>query len=137
MIFSYGAEGTSNFVVFPLNESNFPEEKGAQINQLMDDMVQILDRQDHSHCHHVVFYQGYLYVVDLGTDTINVYHFNDTNGEVSLIGDRIKTEPGAGPRHIIFHPNKPLAFVCNELDSTINVYRINASIGQLRTFNKQ
>ncbi len=70
-------------------------------------------------------------MVDLGTDTLSVYRFNDTNGEVNLVGDRIKTAPGAGPRHIIFHPNKPLAFVCNELNSTTNVYRINASLGQL------
>jgi 6-phosphogluconolactonase (cycloisomerase 2 family) len=70
-------------------------------------------------------------VVDLGTDTLSVYRFNGTNGEVNLVGDRIKTEPGAGPRHIIFHPNKPLAFVCNELNSTTNVYRTNASLGQL------
>jgi 6-phosphogluconolactonase len=67
----------------------------------------------------------------LGTDTISVYRFNDTNGEVSLVGNRIKTEAGAGPRHIIFHPSKSLAFVCNELNSTANVYRVNASHGQL------
>jgi 6-phosphogluconolactonase (cycloisomerase 2 family) len=79
----------------------------------------------------VQFYQGYLYVIDLGTDTINVYHYNDTNGEVRLHRDRIQTSPGAGPRHLLFHPDKPLAFVCNELASTINVYRIDAAIGQL------
>lgn len=67
----------------------------------------------------------------MGTDTLNVYRFNDTNGEINLVGDRIKTEAGAGPRHIIFHPNKPLAFVCNELNSTANVYRVNESNGQL------
>jgi 6-phosphogluconolactonase (cycloisomerase 2 family) len=70
-------------------------------------------------------------VVDLGTDTVSSYRFNATNGEAQLVGDRVKTAPGAGPRHIIFHPNKPLAFVCNELNSTVNVYRVNASLGQL------
>ncbi len=67
----------------------------------------------------------------MGTDTLSVYQFNDTNGQVSLVGNRIKTEAGAGPRHIIFHPNKSLAFVCNELNSTTNVYRVNSSSGQL------
>jgi 6-phosphogluconolactonase len=67
----------------------------------------------------------------LGTDTLSVYRFNEKNGEVNLVGERIKTEAGAGPRHIIFHPNKPLAFVCNELNSTTSVYRVNASLGQL------
>jgi 6-phosphogluconolactonase len=67
----------------------------------------------------------------LGNDTLSVYQFNDTNGQVSLVGNRIKTVAGAGPRHIIFHPTKPLAFVCNELNSTTNVYRVDTSSGQL------
>jgi len=66
----------------------------------------------------------------LGTDTINVYRYNDTNGEIHLNGDRIETRPGAGPRHLLFHPDKPLAFVANELDSTTNVYRTDATIGK-------
>ena len=56
---------------------------------------------------------------------MSVYHFNDTNGEVKLVGNRIKTEAGAGPRNIIFHPSQSLVFLCNELNSTINVYRVN------------
>ncbi len=113
-----------------MNDSGIPEEAGAQTNTI-DGSGPHPDRQDHSYCHHVLFYKDHLYVVDLGTDTLSVYRFNDTNGEVNLVGDRIKTAPGAGPRHIIFHPNKPLVFVCNELNSTTNVYRINASLGQL------
>ena len=128
---SYGDKGTSNFVFFPLNNSNQPEEKGAQINTI-EGHGSHPNRQQHSYCHHALFHQGYLYVVDLGTDTLSIYRFDDTNGEVSLIGNRIKTEAGAGPRHIIFHPNKPLAFVCNELNSTTNVYSVNSSSGQLK-----
>jgi 6-phosphogluconolactonase len=126
---NYGADGSSNFVLLPINKSNFPEEKGAQVTSI-DGHGPNSDRQDHSHCHQVQFYQGYLYVIDLGTDTINVYHYNQTTGEVRLNGDRIKTRPGAGPRHLLFHPDKPLAFVSNELDSTTNVYRIDAAIGK-------
>ncbi len=113
-----------------MNDSGLPEVNGAQINTI-DGSGPHPDRQDHSYCHHVLFYKDHFYVVDLGTDTVSVYRFNDTNGEVKLVGDPIKTAAGAGPRHIIFHPTKPLAFVCNELNSTVNVYRINASLGQL------
>lgn len=131
MIFSYGADGSSNFVVFPLNKSNFPEEKDGHVTSIDERHGPNKDRQDHSHCHQVVFHQGYLYVNDLGTDTTNVYHYNDTTGEVRLNGERIKTQPGAGPRHLLFHPDKPLVFVCNELDSTVNVYRVDAANGKL------
>jgi len=127
--FSYGGDGPSNFVLLPINKSNIPEEEGAQVTSI-DGHGPNKDRQDHSHCHQVQFYQGYLYVIDLGTDTINVYRYNDTNGEIHLNGDRIETRPGAGPRHLLFHPDKPLAFVANELDSTTNVYRTDATIGK-------
>ncbi len=130
MIFSYGEQDSSNFVLLPINNSNLPEEKGAHVTSI-DGHGPNNDRQDHSHCHQVQFYQGYLYVIDLGTDTINVYHYNDTNGEVRLNHDRIKTPPGAGPRHLLFHPDKSLAFVSNELDSTTNVYRIDSANGTL------
>jgi 6-phosphogluconolactonase (cycloisomerase 2 family) len=60
------------------------------------------DRQGHS------FYADYLYVVDLSTDAFRVYRFNDTNGKVKLVVDRIETAACARPRHIIFHPNECL-----------------------------
>ena len=110
--------------------SGLPEENGAQITSI-EGCGPNPDRQTHSYCHHAVFYKNNLYVVDLGTDTISVYNYNNTNGEVNLVGNRIKTEAGAGPRHILFHQDKSLAFVCNELNSTTNVYRIDSSNGQL------
>ncbi|CAF1266627.1 unnamed protein product [Rotaria sordida] len=127
---NYGGSGSSNFVLLPLNKSHIPEENNAQIISI-DGRGPNHDRQSHSHCHHVKFYQNYLYIIDLGTDTINVYRYDDTNGQAHLHCDRIKTQPGAGPRHICFHPDKSLAFVSNELDSTTNVYRIDPIIGKL------
>ncbi|CAF0973060.1 unnamed protein product [Rotaria sp. Silwood1] len=126
---NYGGNGSSNFVLLPLNKSNIPEENNAQIVSI-DGHGPNHDRQSHSHCHQVKFYQNNLYVIDLGTDTINVYHYDDTNGQAHLHCDRIKTQPGAGPRHILFHPDKSLAFVTNELDSTTNVYQIDSMIGK-------
>jgi 6-phosphogluconolactonase len=129
-LISYGYQGTSNVTIFPLNSEHKPEEEHARITQI-DGRGPHPDRQDHSYCHQVLFCSGYLYVVDLGTDTLNIYRFDDTTGNMSLSGNRIQTAPGAGPRHMLFHPNKPLAFVCNELNSTVNVYRTDRSNGQL------
>lgn len=128
MNFSYGEFHGSNFVLLPLDESKTPSEKDVRIT-CIEGHGPNPDRQIHSHCHQVKFSQNYLYVIDLGTDTINAYDYNDPNGEIRLIHDRIRTQPGAGPRHILFHPEKPYAFVCNELDSTTNVYRIDATKG--------
>jgi len=42
-----------------------------------------------------------------------------------------RARPGAGPRHIDFHPRRPFAYVINELDSTITAYRHDAASGAL------
>jgi 6-phosphogluconolactonase len=42
--------------------------------------------------------------------------------------------PGAGPRHFTFHPNGKLAYVINELDSTITAFRYDAEKGTLTEF---
>jgi len=39
--------------------------------------------------------------------------------------------PGAGPRHIAFHPTLPLVFVANELDSTVAMLRFDSTRGTL------
>ena len=39
--------------------------------------------------------------------------------------------PGAGPRHIAFHPTLPLVFVANELDSTVATLRFDPARGAL------
>jgi 6-phosphogluconolactonase len=44
----------------------------------------------------------------------------------------IATEPGAGPRHLEFHPNGRYLYVTNELNSTIGVYDYDAGNGTLK-----
>ena len=37
----------------------------------------------------------------------------------------VKT-PGAGPRHMVFHPTLPVVYVINEMHSTVSVYNYDA-----------
>ena len=39
--------------------------------------------------------------------------------------------PGAGPRHLAFHPTLPLVYVVNELSSTVTTLRFDADHGTL------
>lgn len=39
--------------------------------------------------------------------------------------------PGAGPRHLAFHPTLPLAYVACELDSTVATVRFDSTRGML------
>ena len=40
----------------------------------------------------------------------------------------------SGPRHLAFHPKASLAYVVDELDSTVTAYRFNATTGELKPF---
>ncbi len=57
-----------------------------------------------------------------GSDCVIGYRLDARRG-VLVETSRAATRPGAGPRHIDFHPRKPFAYVINELDSTITTYR--------------
>ena len=57
-----------------------------------------------------------------GGDAVIAYRLDRKRG-VAVEAARVTSRPGAGPRHIDFHPRKPFAYVINELDSTITTYR--------------
>ena len=57
-----------------------------------------------------------------GGDAIVSYRLDARRGVLVEAG-RVAARPGAGPRHIEFHPRRPFAYVINELDSTITTYR--------------
>ncbi len=91
-------------------------------------------RQDASHPHDTVFDRGgrFVAVPDLGLDKVFVYKLDVARGKlVANDPPFVTARPGAGPRHVDFHPSKPYAYVINELDSTIATYRFDAGRGEL------
>ncbi|TCM92868.1 6-phosphogluconolactonase [Paenibacillus sp. BK033] len=73
---------------------------------------------------------NYIFVPDLGIDRIVAYTLDKENRKLVRHGETV-VQPGAGPRHMRFHPNGQFAFVINELDSTIISFRYDASKGTL------
>jgi 6-phosphogluconolactonase len=70
----------------------------------------------------------FLFVSNLGEDAILQYLFDDMTGGVTPNDPPfVKTQTGAGPRHFVFHPNGQYVFNTNELDGTVNTYRLEAS----------
>jgi 6-phosphogluconolactonase (cycloisomerase 2 family) len=83
-----------------------------------------------AHPHHVVLSPdgSHVLVPDKGVDRVFVLRLE---GERLAIVSEVAMRPGAGPRHLAFHPNRPLAFLVNELDSTIATCRWDAAAGTL------
>lgn len=81
----------------------------------------------------------WLFVTNLGDDQILQFRFDERSGEVAPNEPaRVMTQPGAGPRHFVFHPHQPLIFCLNERDCSVNGYRLEeggslTSIGSAST----
>ena len=83
-------------------------------------------RQEKPHAHCGAFgNDGTALVVDLGTDQVRRFRYTEARNKTETDNlPAIKLPPGSGPRHIALDPTGDLAFVCGELDSTLNVVRL-------------
>jgi 6-phosphogluconolactonase len=105
--------------------SAFAQHKGSSVNPT---------RQEGPHAHATVLSPDnrFAIVADLGLDQLLVYRFDAQKGRLGTDPRIVKTAPGAGPRHLVFHPNGKFLYVINELQSTVVVYSYDAPMGTFR-----
>ncbi len=89
-------------------------------------------RQAGAHAHSSILSPDnrFLIVADLGSDLLLIHEFDPTNGKLKF-HQRIAARPGAGPRHMLFHPNGQKFYVTNELDNSVTVYAYDSLNGNL------
>jgi 6-phosphogluconolactonase len=90
--------------------------------------------QTSSHPHDIVFDPSgrFVLVPDKGLDRVFVFRFDAATGRLAPTDQgSVKSRPGAGSRHLAFHPKLPIVWVLNELDSTIATYRFDTERGSL------
>lgn len=83
-------------------------------------------RWPHSHC--IVqepYDRKYYAVTDLGLDRIFLHTLDTLGGRLERKA-AVTLDKGRGPRHLLFHPRARVAYVCNELDSTVTVLAYNS-----------
>ena len=99
----------------------------------------VTDRQEGPHAHQAMLdpSQKFLLVPDLGTDKVMIYGFDARDGLLNPHADQpfLSLAPGAGPRHLAFHPEGKYRFVVNELNSTLTACSWNSSTGELKEIN--
>ncbi|SDP06768.1 6-phosphogluconolactonase, cycloisomerase 2 family [Streptomyces sp. cf386] len=79
---------------------------------------------------------GHVLAVDLGTDTVYTYRLDLKAGTLTEVA-RAQTEPGAGPRHLTFHPGGRYAYLANEVDNTVAVCAYDPGTGRLTIGEEQ
>jgi len=90
--------------------------------------------QASAHPHDVVFDPRgrFIVVPDKGLDTTFVFRLDTTRGKlVPAEPASVASRPGAGPRHVDFHPSKPYLYQINELDSTLTTFKFDTERGEL------
>jgi len=90
------------------------------------------ERQTQPHPHSAVGSPDsrYVYVPDLGTDQIVSYQLDAEEGELQRSG-AISLPDGSGPRHFTIAPGGNVAYVINELNSTIGMLDLDPKAGDL------
>jgi 6-phosphogluconolactonase len=113
--------------------SAFVQHEGSSANK---------QRQSAPHTHSITVSpdDAFALAVDLGTDTVASYALTFAPagaGERSVRLEKAvetKVSPGAGPRHLAFHPNGRWAYVINELDNTVSAFEYDPETGKLEPF---
>jgi 6-phosphogluconolactonase len=86
-------------------------------------------RQEKAHVHCTIFTpdEKYLLTPDLGLDKVFIYRF-DPNADKPLTPAPqpfAQSQPGHGPRHIAFSPNKKFAYLIEEMSGNVVTYSYN------------
>lgn len=90
------------------------------------------ERQEGPHAHWIGTSPDnrFALAVDLGLDQVIVYGFDPSKGIFTpMLSGFAKVKPGAGPRHLAFHPNGKFAYVLSEMDSSVTVFSYQAKNG--------
>ena len=89
-------------------------------------------RQEGPHTHSSIFSPDNRFAIlaELGLDQLLVYELDQATGKLRPHGTA-PARPGAGPRHLAFHPDGKHLYAANELDSTIALYDYDAASGSL------
>jgi 6-phosphogluconolactonase len=91
-------------------------------------------RQRGPHAHAVVLSPDnrFLFVPDLGTDRIEILHFDSSNGSLApSTPPGVAVKPGAGPRHFTFSPDGRFAYLICEMGSLVIAFHYDSSTGSL------
>ena len=113
-----------NAVVFPLDEDGLACEASEVVvhSGCSDNWT----RQEGPHPHSIMSGPDgrFVYVPDLGIDKLVVYEMEEDSGKLKVREDlNVTTDPGTGPRHLVFHPSGNWAYLVLEMSSQIIAYK--------------
>jgi 6-phosphogluconolactonase len=117
---------------FPVREDGslgeiaaFDQHSGSGVNK---------ERQEGPHAHWIGTSPDNRFVLaaDLGLDEVVVYRFDAAKGTLTAnIPPFAKANPGAGPRHLAFHPDGKFLYLLTEMENAVTAFSYDARKGSL------
>jgi len=99
-----------------------------EAGHVVEKTTQIIPNKPKAHCILVDQANKYCYATSLGADIVMEWKFDPAAGTLAPNGPgEVHTKPGAGPRHMAFHPNGRFLYVITETTDTIGAYAIDPS----------
>lgn len=91
--------------------------------------VQVVDTDRTAHC--VVFDRDerWVFVPHVAPNAVFQFRFDRESGRLTDAGRALGGSEGVGPRHLMFHPQLPIAYTSNEASSGITAYRFDSEKG--------
>jgi len=105
--------------------ASFIQHKGSSIDRA---------RQEAPHAHCIVISPDnrFAFAADLGLDQVMGYRLDAAGAKLAHNRQPfVRTPPGAGPRHLTFHPNGKHVYVINELANSVTMFDYETDSGML------
>jgi 6-phosphogluconolactonase len=124
---------SGSVAAFPVHKDGTLGEAASFVQHTGASMVD-RDRQEAPHAHSFVISPNnrFAYAADLGLDQILCYRLDAAKAGLSPNRQPfVRTPPGAGPRHLTFHPNGRHLYAINELANSVTLFDYESKTGLL------
>ncbi|MDQ3441120.1 MAG: lactonase family protein [Planctomycetota bacterium] len=133
LVANYGSGGVA---CLPIGDDGTLREPSSVIQHEGGSKV-VKKRQDGPHAHWINTDASNRFVLaaDLGLDKVMLYQFDPAKGTLTPNDPPAGiTPPGAGPRHIAWHPSQKIVYVINELGNTVTAFHFDPERGAMTEF---
>ena len=93
--------------------------------ELSEKPVQTVATAEKAHCIVADASNRFVFVPHTGPNAIFQFRFDEKTGRLApskIV--KIETDKNTGPRHLVFHPTKPIAYVANEQGGSVTAYAL-------------
>ncbi|WP_299461846.1 lactonase family protein [uncultured Gimesia sp.] len=123
---------TGSVASLPVKEDGSLGEAATFIQHTGSSVDPARQKEPHAHCSVISPDQKFMFAADLGLDKILAYDLDSKTAKLTPSQQSfVRTIPGAGPRHLTFHPDGKHLYAINELKNSVTEFEYDPKTGTL------